>query len=146
MSELIRHEPVFASTSHACGGACCESFTLPYPPIVLVASAEATKRLADPEFEWPSHVPMLEDIVQIAEMVDYIGEFDHPPHETVHAVEHSHLHYYRCRNLGEDGLCTIYERRPQMCRAFPYGRRCNYARCGATCRVDPDDHDSWVQS
>lgn len=41
---------------------------------------------------------------------------------------------YRCRHLvGND--CSVYERRPHLCRDFPYGRRCDHADDGCTRQV-----------
>lgn len=38
---------------------------------------------------------------------------------------------YACKNLGANGDCTIYERRPQMCRDFPDERGCRFWKCTA---------------
>lgn len=38
---------------------------------------------------------------------------------------------YTCRHLGEKGDCTIYERRPQMCRDFPGPNPCPYRNCAS---------------
>jgi Fe-S-cluster containining protein len=35
---------------------------------------------------------------------------------------------YTCKHLGADGLCGIYDRRPKMCREYPYGGACD--QCG----------------
>jgi Fe-S-cluster containining protein len=36
---------------------------------------------------------------------------------------------FGCRNLGADGNCAIYEKRPLMCRNYPYGNECKFAGC-----------------
>ena len=45
--------------------------------------------------------------------------------------------YFRCRFLGTDGLCGIYERRPDTCRSFAPAQTHGCARCasfGVTCQ------------
>ena len=37
--------------------------------------------------------------------------------------ELSEAHFYRCKLIGDDNLCTIHDTRPEMCSGFPwYGR------------------------
>ena len=39
---------------------------------------------------------------------------------------------FRCTHIGNDGLCRIYERRPQMCRDYPRNLpegKCEYLSC-----------------
>jgi len=39
------------------------------------------------------------------------------------------LQYFTCKYLDAfTGKCTDYDNRPQMCRAYPYGRKCEH--CG----------------
>lgn len=33
--------------------------------------------------------------------------------------DQTEIHFYYCPKLGEDGLCTDYEKRPNICRDFP---------------------------
>lgn len=35
-------------------------------------------------------------------------------------VEDDKIYYYRCPKIGSDNLCTIYEKRPDICKDFPY--------------------------
>ena len=35
-------------------------------------------------------------------------------------VEDDKIYYYYCPKLGDDNLCTIYENRPEICKAFPH--------------------------
>jgi Fe-S-cluster containining protein len=37
--------------------------------------------------------------------------------------------YYRCRHQLPSGDCGIYDTRPNLCRAYPYGRPCEYPGC-----------------
>jgi len=54
--------------------------------------------------------------------------------------------YFRCKALGPDGLCTIYDRRPGTCRSFTPSEAEGCARCasfGTTCpRPLPPDFPS----
>lgn len=38
-------------------------------------------------------------------------------------------HYYTCKNLLPNGDCGIYQTRPVLCSAYPYGRTCRYSDC-----------------
>lgn len=107
--------------SHPCGGHCCRAFFLPFSP-------EELKEKQD----------QLEDGPQIVAMVRHLGQFKTPPINRAHPVEQDHGggHWYTCANLTEEGLCGIYEDRPRMCRGYPYGASCNYAKCEAACRAE----------
>lgn len=46
------------------------------------------------------------------------------------------LHLYTCRHWDVDTrLCTIYERRPEMCRDFPYEAGCPHCDCQPSAEV-----------
>lgn len=39
-------------------------------------------------------------------------------------------HWYTCKHFDDaESRCTNYEGRPQMCRAYPYRKRCTYKGC-----------------
>lgn len=134
--------------SHACGGACCRSFFLPYSLDVIKASADAERKLDDGTWgldDVPPDVPLLREVIPISEMLIPLGVHEAPPHDLVHEVERPAAgHYYTCKHLQDDGRCGIYADRPTMCRNFPHAGRCNYADCQASCRADPHDTDSPV--
>jgi Fe-S-cluster containining protein len=51
--------------------------------------------------------------------------------------------WYTCRHWDEATmLCTIWERRPEMCRGYPYGGTC---RSGCGYRTPPDELARWVE-
>lgn len=126
--------------SDRCTGHCCQRFFLPYSPTELtdiarkVVAREVFTRawmaalppldLNDrstwetPPVPIPDELqgPNIEDIVQIAGMVEFLGMEDGG-------------HYYRCTNLREDGNCGVYSQRPRMCRAYPYGKACGFEAC-----------------
>ena len=123
-----------------CTGHCCQRFYLPYSPWELddiarkvVARAAFTKAWCetlpaldlDDRSTWETPLvpipaeltgPNVEDIVQIAGMVEFIAFEDGG-------------HWYRCKNLRDDGNCGIYSQRPRMCRDYPYGRACGFVAC-----------------
>jgi len=50
--------------------------------------------------------------------------------------------WYACRHWDEETrLCSIYDRRPMICRDFPYGDPCRY---GCSCTVAPDVAAKWA--
>jgi Fe-S-cluster containining protein len=61
-----------------------------------------------------------EDGIQITEMVEFIEEIKTGPKAG---------YYYRCKNLLTNGDCGIYEKRPRMCKEYPYGQPCYYKPC-----------------
>lgn len=98
-----------------CGGRCCRSFPINASPEHIGERYAEAKRFL--EHGDPTHAQSL-DLVTIAEMVIRIDqEDDESPR-------------YTCKHLGTDGLCGIYERRPKMCREYPYGHACD--TCGAS--------------
>jgi hypothetical protein len=39
--------------------------------------------------------------------------------------------------LSEGNMSDLCDQRPKMCSEYPYGARCRYKRCEATCRESP---------
>lgn len=108
--------------SHSCGGRCCRGFV-----IHTHTSAQLAERYADASARIAAHeeTPNDWDIVAVHEMLVETGE-----------VTGDDRPVYTCRNLDTaSGLCTIYDKRPEMCRRFPYpGVPCSW--CGF---VNPED-------
>lgn len=129
-----------------CTGDCCRRFYLPYSPQELDdwygrwLAALAEGKAGDdteihliapmvrfvglgpgPAFRADESIESYDPVV--AEKTDEDG--------TVVAATPLH-HYYTCVNLGPTGDCGIYERRPRMCREYPYSRPCQYAGCTST--------------
>ncbi len=87
---------------NACGGRCCEGFYINKTPLEIqdryrqsVARIVASE---DVPYDW--------EIVLVAEMILRVDEDDECEAR------------YSCKNL-RNGLCSIYDRRPAMCRTFP---------------------------
>ncbi len=65
---------------------------------------------------WLHGPAIVEELGVLADMLIFRGERDG-------------TNFYDCRHLGPDQNCQIYETRPRMCSAYPYGRRCSQAAC-----------------
>lgn len=94
-----------------CSGHCCQHFTLPWPddqlPNILWAHKAGAVAWQDPE--WLFIVNMTVPIHQ---------------HDPLYRFT------YTCRHFDQpSGNCTIYDDRPEMCRNYPYGRRCEDPDC-----------------
>lgn len=100
-----------------CTGHCCEKFTLPYSPaeLRLIHNGKGVAELISGKvnFDW-------KDLQQIVLMVKSISKEWTP----------SMPNLYSCRNFdAATRNCLIYDRRPRMCRNFPYGRKCPHKDC-----------------
>lgn len=74
------------------------------------------------------------DLVQIAEMVVYLGQASMEGVMDGGCGEDSDYikkikHHYTCKNLVGGTDCNIYADRPAMCRDYPYGSSCDYIGC-----------------
>jgi Fe-S-cluster containining protein len=58
-------------------------------------------------------------------------------------------HLFTCRHWDEQTrLCRVYERRPEMCRGYPYERPCEHGcdhRGKAVARIRGEARASWVE-
>ena len=97
-----------------CTGNCCRRFALDQSWEELQALAIAYK--ADPTASRQRGEDS--DIITIAEMVI-----------PVQSSRNKKEHVFRCKNLGSNGDCGIYEVRPQMCRDFPGPEGCHFRGC-----------------
>lgn len=103
--------------SDRCTGHCCKAFTLRYSPDELQEKFE----------EWVGGKDNgVEDIDVVWPMTIYLGSSDVNPATGLQHPET--LHVYTCAHF-EDGSCTIYDDRPNVCRRYPGGRKCHYKGC-----------------
>lgn len=106
-----------------CTGHCCRRFTLPLSPKELADNLEAFK---DGEVRDRNEHNIVQDIETIAEMVVPLGmSADTPSGFKLDKP----VHWYGCKHQAANGDCLIYERRPALCRDYPYGQPCTYAGC-----------------
>jgi Fe-S-cluster containining protein len=123
-----------------CTGHCCRHFTLAMSPDELweayrrwlYGGADALFMKPQPQSEYLkapiSYGRVFRDIHLVAPMVRYLGYME-PPIKLVNPENAGKAHYYTCKHLAENGDCTIYEHRPDMCRAYPNGHECEFAEC-----------------
>lgn len=101
-----------------CSGNCCTKFNLPYGPDTLWRMYDQWVESKTP--------PLVNDIHIIAPMVKYLGYVSGA--DMIEGAGDGH--YYTCKHHDtKTGNCGIYERRPAMCRDYPYGRSCHYTAC-----------------
>lgn len=132
------------SEGSGCSGHCCKTFYLPFSPSELESAYHHwVKTHENPGLKVPimkgEHVRgardrSIIDIHLIFPMVRYLGAFEKSPVRLV--VERDipasmlPMHYYTCVHWNKrTKKCDIYSIRPQMCREYPYGGKCNYAAC-----------------
>ena len=111
------------SARNGCIGKCCEAFSLGQ------MSLENVRR----------HV-VSEDDAFIADMLVPLGYFNRNPLHVVgnqdYAVQEMSTQsfmgawFYTCRHYDKaTRSCTVYERRPEMCRKFPNDGQCQFNGC-----------------
>lgn len=95
-----------------CTGHCCKNFFLPYTYQELKQAYEAWYKS---ELKWGSEGRELpQDIHLVYPM-----------------VIPRHNQKYDCKNLLENGDCSIYDNRPKVCREYPYENKCKREGCTA---------------
>lgn len=106
-----------------CVGQCCKRFFVPLTPDDLetgrqvLASDPCAERFVDASgctryFD--------DDLAKILDMLVFIessGDKD------------AHGAFYTCKHLAANGDCQIYDQRPRMCSAYPYGLECRFPGC-----------------
>lgn len=82
---------------------------------------------------------MLVPITSPRELRERREEFGLPPMK----IPKDTSHFFKCNKWDEEtGLCTIYERRPKMCRDYPYEGKCDY---GCSFRPPPNVIQQYIQ-
>lgn len=119
---------MMASAGGRCTGDCCRAFVLSATYGDALRAYDAWRAGAQ---SYVGHgggqrwIPV--DIHLLATMIRPLGEF------TTHPITGREYDrpttLYFCVHLDGDGDCGIYDRRPEMCRNYPYGRRCEYPDC-----------------
>ncbi len=104
-----------------CTGHCCEKLHLPWDPAGLYRAVETTKLGTD---TW-------QDIEFIWDMVIYQGPYRGPIPSDI--PEGQKFHEYTCRHFDKvNKLCTVYDKRPQMCRQHGVSYPCDTQGCTMT--------------
>lgn len=115
-----------------CTGHCCELFTLPYDPSDVKRMAfDAWRR----GFGTSAYGTRVRGALVLSDMLIPRGFGNLPQHTPAQATW-----LYTCRHYDKEaGLCGIYERRPSMCRCYPYGRTCEFEGCTLSGGVGVED-------
>lgn len=123
-----------------CSGQCCRSFSLPVSPERIAEGLTHLKRFnTDPEYrerymkgEEPAKFTPEDGEVLLPMLVSIVEAFPGDPHptDTGAMITMDHTWYYTCVHFDDrTGNCGIYDRRPRMCRDYPYGTTCQYNGC-----------------
>lgn len=105
--------------SVACGGDCCRRFFLHTP---ATERAEKYAQIIAWRDEGGEMEPWMDEYVLVHEMlIPLAGE----------SLENEPV--YTCKHLASDGRCSIYEKRPGLCRRYPNDAPC--PSCGFTIGV-----------
>ena len=111
-----------------CSGHCCRAFTLHFSP-ETVENIRVALDAEERGESWPIGLPRPNGIDVVARMVRPVGPF-HILTPAGDRFKGDDAHWYTCEHHDrESGNCMIYDRRPGMCRDYPYGRVCNYLDC-----------------
>ena len=103
-----------------CTGACCERFTLPFTP-EQAADGSAIRI-------WGGEVKQIIGMVEFLEF-SYMGS-NGVVLMTPDGYAGSPAPWYRCvHHSPATGCCGIYSHRPELCRRYPNGHRCEYPGC-----------------
>lgn len=128
-------------TMTRCGGHCCKIVQLPVPVewirAMVPLDGDPTKVLVGVQGEGAPRVNLVLDRTDAETIGDMLTSVDACEEEPAWwrdgmVWEGARWFYsHRCRHwVPESGLCAIYERRPTMCREYPYGEPCGQRRCG----------------
>lgn len=121
-----------------CTGHCCQMFTIPYSPDELWSTYRRWLTGGEPiTMNGNDPQPIAQDIHLIAPMVVHQGYLEvalmpsiNPGDDQLLGKDLGRAHYYSCKHFdAKQKICTIYEQRPAMCRAYPNGKLCNYKGC-----------------
>lgn len=122
--------------SDRCSGLCCRHFYLPYSPDELAHLADEQRwrdeyQEAHPGADLPPELQgtIYTEIRLIADLAVYLGD-EAPPNNRFSGGRVASGGIYTCKYLQPSGDCGIYERRPAMCRDYPYSKTCEWGdRC-----------------
>lgn len=112
-----------------CTGHCCRSFHLGLSMDDL--KARVGKGNADDDFVADMVIPL--GFIRTPHKVNKYARRHEPESKFMSAMGY----YYTCRHYV-DGNCTVYEKRPDMCRRYPNDKPCVYLGCELTPELVPD--------
>lgn len=96
--------------------------------------------------EYEEHKNGAHDIDIIHSMVEFIGRHKQNPLFPADNQLAGYSYFYRCKRWDKEKGCTIYDKRPIMCKAHPTGggsTKLPGCTCGVMRRVPPRLRRSW---
>lgn len=122
-----------------CDGRCCAVFYFPSSPAQI--RAKGFKRYVDGKTISRMLVPLDREAAKKRIEAFSIS----PPGGTDEWIDRAEGSIYTCKHWDEDSrLCTIYDKRPQMCADYPYRGTCQHG-CGYTLpQAHREDYDARV--
>lgn len=110
-----------------CDGRCCSIFNYPHTPEFLKFRHESLNG-------YPDDKMLSEMLVRLTpkEAIERAEKFGVVPPRGMTREQWAEKTgpVYTCKHWDEETrLCTVYDKRPQMCRDYPYGKRCQHG-CG----------------
>lgn len=134
-----------------CTGHCCRSFCLPDFAAEYLKTAcfleshgliPGWGSAVNPDYDYQ------EELLTIADMVIPLGRKTMAEAcEIVGSAKAKHIEIgddestmrYTCRHLSPTGDCTIYDRRPDMCKRYPSMGKCEWAACTKSVSISPEE-------
>ncbi len=111
-----------------CIGDCCRAFVLSGTYGELLRSYDAWRARQPTSIRHGGgQMGIINDVWILALMIRPLGEFRVNP--VTGAKYAKPVAFYSCSHLNANGDCGIYDRRPAMCRNFPYGKECENPKC-----------------
>ena len=115
------------ATERTCDGRCCACFPLSWE----VAGPDGIASWHDPDGDPLTERQFIADMLvplNLPEAISRWTELDLGP--IPQWIEHSPQNLYTCRHWDTDTrLCTRYDERPWLCRAYPYQSNCQHEGC-----------------
>ncbi len=111
-----------------CTGDCCRAFTLSITYGELLRGYDSWRfggRTCIRHGGGQRGIPT--DVHLVAPMIRPLGEFTKNP--VSGAVFDQPTQLYTCVHLTTNSDCGIYDRRPDICRIYPNGRKCHFPGC-----------------
>lgn len=128
-----------------CIGHCCRLFYAPTTPEKITRCQEAAVKREQGE-PFPVDLTLPRDHETILDMlipVRPVVEGETPPGQKTYKIDRwgsKEGWLFRCKHFDEESHdCRIYDRRPKMCRDYPYGEPCDFEGCTYTPEKDDEE-------
>jgi Fe-S-cluster containining protein len=111
-------------TESRCQGHCCKCFPLSVSlgEIKLSVMNQGSRKFSDDEC-------LLDMLIPLGVMSSEKVFEEYGISLAVEGSEQDTKMRYTCRHLADDGSCSAYESRPNMCRIYPRENKCDWNEC-----------------